>query len=379
MTVFSNLHFAIAGILSLIGLVSAANCPCGYKLNSPSSGSVLLTEAVETDFLHIGNAGKLDLWLPQEYKQTPQAANGPLGRSFDVKNVAANPLRDAQSWAGPGVHGGDPGLQLWVNSTLTPGDSSSSGSMIHSAEIVMQRGDLLYGSFRIGMKTTAVNGTCGAFFFYRDDTSEIDMEFLSKQQLPNNASVNLVIQSPENGGLGYTAPGSPNFAHVSLPRDPSSAYIEYRFDWLPGRVDFFADNKLVKSMTENIPTAPGRLHISHWSNGNPGWSAGPPSSDAVLTVSYVKAYFNSSDANISAASMQSCPRDDSATAATCEIPDVDPSSSPAGPDGDRDGQTTFLTNSTDGKLPSLAMQKKACASVVVVHAVILGTLLVWLL
>ncbi|KAF1827057.1 glycoside hydrolase family 16 protein [Dissoconium aciculare CBS 342.82] len=375
MTISPISNFAIAGLLSLLGLVSAANCPCGYKLDSPSSGSILLTEAVETDFLHIGNAAKLDLWLPQEYRQTAQAANGPLGRSFDVKNVAANPLRDPHSWAGSSVRGGDPGLQLWVNRTLTPGDSG--GSMVHCAEIVMQRGDILYGSFRIGLKTTTVNGTCGAFFFYRDDTSEIDMEFLSKQQLPNNASVNLVIQSPENGGLGYTAPGSPNFAHVALPREPSSGFIEYRFDWLPGRVDFFADNKLVNSMTDNIPTAPGRLHISHWSNGNPGWSAGPPSSDAALTVSYVKAYFNSSDANISAASMKACQLN-TATATTCDIPEVDLSSSPAGPDGNGNGQTPFLTNSTDGNLPSLAMQKKACALVVVMHAVVLGTLLVWL-
>lgn len=35
--------------------------------------------------------------------------------------------------------------------------------------------------------------------------------------------------------------------------------------------------------------------MNHWSNGAPGWSLGPPTEDAVMTVSYFKAYFNSSD------------------------------------------------------------------------------------
>lgn len=35
--------------------------------------------------------------------------------------------------------------------------------------------------------------------------------------------------------------------------------------------------------------------MNHWSNGAPGWSLGPPEQDAVMTVSYFKAYFNSSD------------------------------------------------------------------------------------
>lgn len=33
------------------------------------------------------------------------------------------------------------------------------------AEIVTNRSDIMYGSFRAGMKIAAVNGTCGAFFW----------------------------------------------------------------------------------------------------------------------------------------------------------------------------------------------------------------------
>ena len=43
-----------------------------------------------------------------------------------------------------------------------------------------------------------------------------------------------------------------------------------------------------------IPQSPGKIILSHWSNGNPLWSAGPPDVDAKMTVSYVHGYFNSS-------------------------------------------------------------------------------------
>jgi hypothetical protein len=70
-------------------------------------------------------------------------------------------------------------------------------------------------------------------------------------------------------------------------------------------------------MTENVPVEAGRLFLNHWSNGSPSWSGGPPAQDAVTTVMYVKAYFNSSDAARAQAAEQRCaaggPR-------TCTIP-----------------------------------------------------------
>ena len=47
--------------------------------------------------------------------------------------------------------------------------------------------------------------------------------------------------------------------------------------------------------SEGVPVAGGHLGLSHWSNGNKGWSAGPPNVDATMAVKWVRAYFNSSD------------------------------------------------------------------------------------
>lgn len=46
------------------------------------------------------------------------------------------------------------------------------------------RSDFLYGTYRARMKTSNVDGTVAAFFFYRNDTSEIDMESLSRVKDP---------------------------------------------------------------------------------------------------------------------------------------------------------------------------------------------------
>lgn len=121
-----------------------------------------------------------------------------------------------------------------------------------------------------------------------DDTQEIDTEVLSK----NQSIVHQIIQTPDAEANGFNAAGTPDSKQwnsvYSLPQD----YHEYRFDWLPDRVQFYLDGMLTFILTDDIPDSPGHLLLSHWSNGNMGWSMGPPEEDAVMAVSYIKAYFN---------------------------------------------------------------------------------------
>lgn len=71
---------------------------------------------------------------------------------------------------------------------------------------------------------------------------------------------------------------------------------------------------------EYVPSVPGKIVLSHWSNGQPLWSGGPPSEDSKLVVSYAKAYFNSSDHARQADFAKRC-KNPSAVNATCRIPD----------------------------------------------------------
>lgn len=192
---------------------------------------------------------------------------------------------------------------------------------------------------------------------YRNNTNEIDLEYLSAQTTPLNTTgpINLVLQSPLSASLGYNAAPTSGFILYNLAFNPSSGYHEYRFDWSPTRIDFFFDGVHAYTFTTNIPSAPGRLMLNHWSNGDAGWSQGPPTTDAVLTISYVKAYFNSSNATRAAAYESSCPQTLSLAdlaARTCEIPDQTTSIDPTGPDGNDTGRTFFFTlekNTTQGQ------------------------------
>lgn len=324
-------------IIVTLARLASAYCECGYSVNKTSATSFqVFTDILETDFLHSSNLTGAG-WLPQQYNVTQKAARGPYGKQFMVSNVLANPLKDKYSWAGDSLDGGDAGLQLWVRGNPVEG-------LVGSAEIAAQRQDLLYGSFRIGMKMSGVQGTCGAFFWFRNDSQEIDMEFLSKQFNFSSGAVNLVLQTPMSLASGYDASGTADFKVEALPFRPDQEFHEYRFDWSPEKVSFYADGQWLYDMTIYSPNSPGHLVLNHWSNGDPAWSAGPPTNDAVMTISYVKAYFNTTDPARQTAYAQRCPKSDANS--VCQIPDQETPPDPSGPNGNQTARTYFFSLDT---------------------------------
>ncbi|UNI13551.1 hypothetical protein JDV02_000286 [Purpureocillium takamizusanense] len=272
---------ALLGCAAVPRLVTAL-CECGYSAKGPDAGDGpwLFTGALESDFTNIADIAKYSEWTRQKFDVTAAAGRGKYAKSFVVDNVVSRPRK---------ADGDDGGLDLIVGSALKD-------EAVPAAEVDSANHDMHWGSFRTGMKLTAVNGTCGAFFWYFNDTQEIDMEFLSREFDPVNKvyPVNLVIQSPASKLAGYDASKTGLFKTVNLTFDPTADFHEYRFDYMPGRVIFYADSKRLAEMKgAEMPSDAGHLILQHWSNGNPLWSGGPPTRDAVMTVSYVKAYFNS--------------------------------------------------------------------------------------
>ena len=150
------------------------------------------------------------------------------------------------------------------------------------------------------------------------------MEFLSKEFDPERSvyPVNLVVQSPASAEDGYDAAKVGNHVRAELPFDPTKGFHEYRFDFVPGEVYFYADGREIgKIRSDAVPTSSEHLILQHWSNGNSGWSGGPPAQDTFITVRYVKAYFNSSDTEQQADWKRQCARA-SGPKTICEIPDI---------------------------------------------------------
>ncbi|KAL8912802.1 MAG: hypothetical protein Q9171_002260 [Xanthocarpia ochracea] len=287
--------------------VSAA-CECGYQTRSiKSNENEVFTDVLESDFLHLKDIGAQQDWIRQVWN-IPAVGVAPWGRNMTLDNVFTNPLPGDVGTKG--VNGGDPGLQIRV----TAGERR--GGAVKSGEVASARRDMLYGSFRAGIKYTGQNGTCGAFFYYYNDTQEIDFEFLSKlyQDPAKAAALLLIIHA------GPEVPKNDLFRPTPVGFRPADGYHEYRFDWTPERVTYYADGKFLWESTRGVPYHAGGLTLSHWSNGDPGWSAGPPAKEADMKFSYIKAYFNSSSDTSNKDYKQRC-KDPTKPDAVCKVPD----------------------------------------------------------
>ncbi|KAJ5893742.1 glycoside hydrolase family 16 protein [Penicillium taxi] len=318
----SSFRWIAASLLLLIQSV-AATCECGYSVNATSSQHQVFTDLIESDFLTIQDIKRDTDWEIQRYWVGYDPNNGYYGENFTAQNVVSNPLKDNYTLAGPSQLGGDAGLQLWVSGG-TPSDG-----LVLNGEVKTARDDIKYGSFRVGMKLTPINGTCSAFFSYYNDTQEIDMELLSHQYMnytradPNGtpkSPINLVFHSLQTILAGYQTPNTSTYGVPVLPISLSDAFHEYRFDWTPERVSFYFDGQWLWDLIDEVPSLPSAILLRHWSNGARGWTKGPPITDAVMTVSYFKAYFNSSDTQRVKHYSTRC-KDPEASGAVCLIPD----------------------------------------------------------
>ncbi|KAJ5136933.1 glycoside hydrolase family 16 protein [Penicillium atrosanguineum] len=269
--------------MSINPVVVAANCECGYSVNTTSSQHEVFTDLIESDFLTIQDISADTDWEIQRYWTPYDPSSGYYGENFTAANVVSNPLKYNYTLENPTTSqlGGDAGLQLWVRSDI------QSNGLVPCGQVKTVRDDIQYGSFRTSMKLTSVNGTCSAFF-----SSIID---------------------------GYQLPNTSTYGRPVLPVALTDEYHEYRFDWMPNRVSFYFDGKWLWDLVTDVPSWRTAILLSHWSNGASGWTQGPPAEDAVMTVSYFKAYFNSSDSQRTSDYQNRC-KDPSAANAICVIP-----------------------------------------------------------
>ncbi|KAI2639635.1 glycoside hydrolase family 16 protein [Hypomontagnella submonticulosa] len=334
----------LAHICAFINLV-LADCECGYSITTnPENRRYVFTDILESDFIHLDITDGIQTygeygWAPQAFNMSHEVARGPYGESFTLQNVISDNIADEQVFGGSGTKGGDAGLNLIVRSEIKDG-------MVTGADVSTTEPQYYHGTFRAGIKVTDIPGTCSAFFWYMNDTQEIDIEFLSSEfdRSNNTFPVNLVLQSQESKDAGFDASKTGDFKKINLPFDPTTAFHEYRIDFLPDRVLFYADTELLTEMNgTGVPTTAGNLQVSHWSNGNMGWSRGPPKTDATTTVSYVKAYFNSSLESRQADYNLRC-KDPTAATAICAIPDNNATFFFSNVDNMTPNQTTYHEN-----------------------------------
>ncbi|KAI4730953.1 hypothetical protein E4T49_01204 [Aureobasidium sp. EXF-10728] len=127
--------------------------------------------------------------------------------------------------------------------------SSVQATVSSSTQLYTSYNDILYGSVRAVVLLSNATG----FTSYRSDTMEIDLNWLDYHS-------------------SYD---------TSVVPDASTAWHEYRVDWLPGATSYYIDGQLVDSTGSE--TSPGLWLWNAWSDGN---------DDSVFQIRSIDAYFN---------------------------------------------------------------------------------------
>lgn len=154
----------------------------------------------------------------------------PYARRFDASNIKL----------------GTDGLTM-----LVPGGQKK--SPISSAQLITTWDDILHGSVRTVAIASNVPGTVHGLFFYMDDSQETDIE-IRTSELSQVYFTNQI-----------TKPGNPETSvNMTAPKDMTTAWHEYRIDWVPGKTMFYIDGVLKHTMTQNIPSEAGQWMWNNW-------------------------------------------------------------------------------------------------------------------
>ena len=125
-------------------------------------------------------------------------------------------------------------------------------------------------------------------FFYKSDTQESDIEWVSDPASTSNNGVPQLWFTNQN----VNGNGPSTYTSILPPADATSVEHEYRTDWYQDHVAFYVDGVQKWSTTENVPSVPGEWIWNNWSDGNKGWSAGPPAEDSIFKVKNITLYYN---------------------------------------------------------------------------------------
>jgi hypothetical protein len=245
------------------------DCDCGF-IDSNDPTKSIFTSFLVVNFSSITSQQLDDLFIQATYEITQ--TNSPYARNFSVDQVQLSKA----------------GLDL----TVSPSPDSE---RVPCAQVFTRAATFFYGSYHAQFHVGDVPGTVTAFFNYKNDSSEVDIEYLSAWANPTllytvKPQIYLDNGSPSN--ITYQQE-TWNDTSVSFDQD----FHEWSFVWLPDIVHFGLDANYPRFITTNVPKAPGRLALSHWSDGNPDYSLGPPTQNSSITISFLWAVYNDTNAS----------------------------------------------------------------------------------
>ena len=179
----------------------------------------------------------------------------------------------------------------WLNLNVS---AKTSKHLVNGAEIETKRQDMMYGSFRALLRSAAPYAGGGSALSMRllhNESISAELDLLSMDDSGVAAkyatSTNGDAPLPENSVNYTTLLGS---EYNQSPWD----FWEYRMDWNPESIEWFAGVNKTRAMPATNWTLPVSVSFKHWSLGLPGWTEGPPGNDSGAAVGWLRLFFNSS-------------------------------------------------------------------------------------
>jgi len=210
------------------------------------------------------------------FNQTNTLPDGLIASNYDVGNP---PYQTNYSPSNAVVRDGY--LEL-----IVPGGQGSGG--ISSGQVEMTESNILYASVRTVAILSQPAGVCNGMFFYKNDEQEIDIEWLSDPSSQSNHGTPQLWFTNQDANQD----GKSTNTHMDPPSNSFNTEHEYRIDWTEGSVAFFIDGVQKWQTTEDVPTEPGSWIWNNWANGDKGWTAGPPTEDAIFKIKEIQMYYN---------------------------------------------------------------------------------------
>ncbi|RDL32596.1 uncharacterized protein BP5553_09052 [Venustampulla echinocandica] len=158
-----------------------------------------------------------------------------------------------------------------------------------AAEIDFAQKSILYASIRASVRVNGASGAVAGIFTYHNDTSESDIEILTRD--PGN-NVHYSNQ-PTTDSANKINPGSSYNVSMKAGRQ-WSAWTTHRLDWVPGHSAWYVDGEMAASTNINVPDAPSAIILNMWSNGGQWAGRMPNGTEARLDVMWIEMAFNTS-------------------------------------------------------------------------------------
>ena len=107
-------------------------------------------------------------------------------------------------------------------------------------------------------------------FFYRNDTQETDIEYLTDPTSLSNIGPDMPIPLWYTNQAVDPVNADKTSQHGTAPTDCTIGIHEYRIDWTENHTAFYVDGVLQKKYGVNVPSQPGPWVWNNWANGDKG-------------------------------------------------------------------------------------------------------------